>query len=133
MEQRIVGIPGTIGLCPVALREEFTHVSIYIDQMLHIYPSPSPFAALAKHTPQDFSATSVRYDAGFRDPLIESIAAEVLGELEFETSCGDLLVETLADTLAVRLLNNYSGQSANPLRVSHRSKGLDPRRLQRAI
>ena len=133
MKQRIVGFPGTIGLCPVGLREEFTLVSKYIDEMLHIYLSPSPFAALAKHTPQDFSAASVRYEAGFRDPLIEYIGAEVLGELEFETSCGDLLVETLADTLAVRLLNNYSSQSANPFRVSHRSKGLNSRRLQRTI
>ena len=133
MQQRIVGVPGTIGLCPVGLREEFTHVSKYIDEILHIYLPPSPFAALAKHTPQDFSAASVRYDAGFRDPLIEYVAAEVLGELQFETSCGDLLVETLADTLAVRLLNNYSSLSVNPFRVSHRSKGLDSRRLQRAI
>ena len=125
MKQRIVGFPGTIGLCPVGLREEFTHVSKYIDEMLHIYLSPSPFAALAKHTPRDFSEAAVRYDAGFRDPLIEHIAAEVLGELEFETSCGDLLVETLADTLAVRLLNNYSSHSAKPFRVSHRSKGLE--------
>ncbi len=132
MKQRIVGVPGTIGLCPVGLREEFTHVSKYIDEMLHIYLSPSPFAALAKHTPQDFSAATVRYDAGFRDPLIEHIATEVLGELEFETSCGDLLVETLADTLAVRLLTNYSSRSASPFRL-HRSKGLNSRRLQRAI
>ena len=90
-------------MCPVGLREEFTHVSKYIDEILHIYLPPSPFAALAKHTPQDFSAASVRYDAGFRDPLIEYVAAEVLGELQFETSCGDLLVETLADTLEITI------------------------------
>jgi AraC family transcriptional regulator len=133
IRQRIVGSVGTVGLCPVGVREDFTYVSKDIDEMLHIYLSPSPFAALAKHTSADFSAASVRYDAGFRDPLIEYIALEVLGELRLETSCGDLLVETMADTLAVRLLKNYSSLSVNPFRVSERSKGLDSRRLSRAI
>jgi AraC family transcriptional regulator len=133
IRQRIVGSPGTIGLCPVGVREDFTYVSKDIDEMLHVYLSPSPFAALAKHTSRDFGAASVRYDAGFRDPLIEQIAVEILGELRVETSCGLLLIETLADTLAVRLLNNYSSISINPFRVSGRSKGLDSRRLQRAI
>jgi AraC family transcriptional regulator len=133
IRQRIVGSPGTIGLCTVGVREDFTYVAKDIDKMLHIYLSPTPFAALAKHTSRDFGAADVRYDAGFRDPLIEHIAVEILGELRAETSCGDLLVETMADTLAVRLLNNYSNLNVNPFRASHRSKGLDSRRLQRAI
>jgi AraC family transcriptional regulator len=133
IRQRIVGTRGTIGLCPMGVREDFTYVSKDIDEMLHVYLSPTPFAALAKHTSRDFNAASVRYDAGFNDPLIEYIAAEILSELQLETSCGDLLIETLADTLAVRLLNNYSSLSVNPFRVSSGSKGLDSRRLRRAI
>jgi AraC family transcriptional regulator len=131
VRQHIVGFPGVIGLCPAGVLEEFTCISKDIAEMLHIYLSPSPFTALAKHTSQDFGSESVRYEAGFTDPLIEHIAAEVLRELRHETSCGDLLIETLADSLAVRLLNNYSSVNANPFRVSQRSKGLDRRRLQR--
>jgi AraC family transcriptional regulator len=131
--QHIVSFPGVISLCPAGVREDFAYISNDIEEMLHIYLSPSPFAALARHTSQDFTSESVRYEAGFRDLLIEQIAAEILSELRHETSCGNLLVETLADGLAVRLLNNYSSLSAVPLRVSHRSGTLDSRRLQRVI
>lgn len=43
-------------------------------------------------------------DAGFRDPFIHCIAWELIGELNHETSCGDLFAETLADCLAIRSL-----------------------------
>jgi AraC family transcriptional regulator len=133
VRQRIVGTRGSIGICPMGLHEDATHVSGHIDEMLHIYLSAAPFAALAKHTSRDFNASSVRNDAGFNDPLIESIAGEILGELQRETSCGDLLIDTIADTLAVRLLNNYSSLNVDPFRNARKSKGLDPRRLQRTI
>lgn len=131
--QRTIGIRGTIGLCPMGVHEDSTYVMHDIDEMLHIYLSPAPFVALAKHTSGDFSAASVRNDAGFHDPLIETIAWEILGELQIETSCGDILVETLADALAVRLLNNYSSLNLNPFPSTRGSRGLDPRRLQRVI
>jgi AraC family transcriptional regulator len=117
----------------MGVHEDSTHVMHHIDQMLHIYLTPVPFAALAKHTSGDFSAASVRNDAGFRDPLIETIAGEILGELQLETSCGDILIETLADALAVRLLNNYSNLNLNPFPATRGSRGLDSRRLQRVV
>ena len=117
----------------MGVHEDSTYVMHDIDEMLHIYLSPGPFAALAKHTSGDFSAASVRNDAGFHDPLIETIAGEILGELQLETSCGDILVETLADALAVRLLNNYSSLNLNPFPDTRGSRGLDSRRLQRVI
>lgn len=133
VRQRTAASPGTIWLCPAGLREDFIHLSKDIDEVLHIYLPPNPFMALARHTSQDFSAESVRYDSGFHDPLIEHIAASVLDELRHETSCGDLLVETLADSLAVRLLNNYSSLSADPASTPGRTRRLDSRRLQRVI
>jgi AraC family transcriptional regulator len=133
IRQRTVGTPGTIGLSPLGVSEDFTYVSKDVEEMLHIFLSPGLFTALAKHTSRDFTAASVRYDAGFFDPLIERIAAEIIGELQHETSCGDLLVETLADTLALRLLNNYSTLSVDPFRGVRGSNGLDERRLQRTM
>ncbi len=133
IRQRIVGTPGTIGLSPLGVSEDFTYVSKEVEEMLHIFLSPGLFTALAKHTSRDFTAASVRYDAGLYDPLIERIAAEIIGELRVETSCGSLLIETLADALAVRLLNSYSSLSVDPFRESRGSHGLDERRLQRAI
>jgi AraC family transcriptional regulator len=133
IHQRTIGTPGTIGLCPLGVHENSTYVAQYIDEMLHIYLSAPLFAAVTRHTSSAFSAASVRNDAGFNDPLIEHIGTEILRELYVETSCGDLLVETLADVLAVRLLNNYSSLSVDPFRDKSRPKGLDPRRLQRVI
>jgi AraC family transcriptional regulator len=131
--QRTVGRPGTIGLCPLGVHEDSTYVENYIDEMLHIYLSAPLFAAVTRHTSRDFSAAAVRNDAGFNDPLIEHIGTEILRELQIETSCGDLLVETLADVLAVRLLNTYSSLNVDPFRDARRPKGLDQRRLQRVI
>ena len=65
VRQRIVTSSGTIGLSPASVREDYKCVETDIDEMLHIYLSPSPFAALAKHTSESFDAASVRYDAEF--------------------------------------------------------------------
>jgi AraC family transcriptional regulator len=133
VEQRIVGRPGTIGLVPVGVREDFAHVGKFVDEILHIYLSLESFAAVTKEMSRDFGPAAVRYDAGFQDPLIEHIALELVGELRHETSCGDLLAETLADGLAVRLLNSYSTWSGLPSRLTRRPKALDPRRLSRVL
>lgn len=117
----------------MGVHEDSTYVMHDIDEMLHIYLAPAPFAAVAKHTSGTFSAASVKNDSGFNDLLIESIAAEILGELQSETSCGDLLIETLADALVVRLLNDHSSVSVNPFPITRGAKGLDSRRLQRVI
>ena len=133
IRQRIEGVPGTIGLSPMGVHEDFTHVSSPIDEMLHIYLSSTVFVALTKYTSRDFHPSAVRNHAGFEDPLIANIADAILAELQFETSCGDLLVETLADLLAIRLLNSYSSLAVNLFRSSRASKGLDARRMQRTI
>jgi AraC family transcriptional regulator len=58
---------------------------------------------------------------------------ELVGELRHETSCGDLLAETLADSLAARLLNNYSTWTGAPSQIARRPKALDLRRLGRVL
>jgi AraC family transcriptional regulator len=133
VQQRIVGHPGTIGLVPVGVREDFAHVAKFIDEMVHIYLARDSFAALTEEMSRDFRPGAIRYDAGFQDLLIERIALELVGELRHETSCGDLLAETLADTLAARLLNNYSTWSGAPSQIMRRPKTLDPRRLRRVL
>jgi AraC family transcriptional regulator len=120
-------------LVPVGVREDFAHVAKFIDEMVHIYLSSDSFAALTEEMSRDFRPEAIRYDAGFQDPLIERIALELVGELRHETSCGDLLAETLADTLAARLLNNYSTWSGSPSQITRRPKALDPRRLHRVL
>jgi AraC family transcriptional regulator len=131
--QRVASSIGTIGLTPAGMREDFKHVEGDIDALLHIHLAPPAFAALAQRASRSADAMAIRYDAGFRDPLIECIATEIVNELRFETSCGDLLVETLAQALAVRLLNNFSSIGAGSVHRAERANGLDARRLQRVI
>lgn len=133
IRQRIIGRPGTIGIVPVGVHEDFAHVSKFIDEIVHIYLAPDPFIDIAKHVTPDFRPSGVRYDAGFQDPLIEGIALALVGELRDETSCGDLLAETLADTLAMRLLTNYSIWGRGPPPVGRKAKALDSRRLGRVL
>jgi len=133
IRQRIVARPGTIGIVPVGVREDFAHVAKFIDEIVHIYLSLDYFTALAKHTSRDFVPGAVRYDAGFQDLLIEGIALALVDELRNETSCGDLLAETLAGTLAIRLLNNYSTWSGGLTQIDPRTKTLDSRRLNRVL
>ena len=112
---------------PVGLLEEFTHVAKYIDEMLHIYLSPACLRPLAQHISRDFSAASVRYEAGFHDPLIEYIAAEVLARTaEFETSCGDPSGRNAGRHTRGAVAQSYSSHGApDPFRVAQRSKGLE--------
>lgn len=133
IRQRFVARPGTIGIVPHGVREDFARVSGFIDEIVHIYLSLDCFAALAKHMSQDFGPGAVRYDGGFQDPLIEGVGVALVSELRDETSCGDLLAETLADTLAVRLLNNYSTGSRAPPVMKQGARALDAKRLARVL
>jgi AraC family transcriptional regulator len=133
VRQRIVGHPGTIGLVPVGVREDFAHVAKFVDEIMHIYLAFDSFVALSEEMSRNFGPAAIRYDAGFQDPLIERIALELVDELRHETSCGDLLAETLADSLAARLLNNYSTWSGTPSPTARRTPALDPRRLSRVL
>jgi AraC family transcriptional regulator len=133
IRQRILARPGTIGIVPVGVREDFAHVAGFIEEIVHIYLSLECFAALTEHLSREFGPGTVRYDAGFQDPLVEGVAIALVSELRDETSCGDLLAETLADTLAVRLLNNYSTRSGGLSESKRGTKALDAKRLRRVL
>ncbi|MDB5607350.1 MAG: hypothetical protein JWP25_4250, partial [Bradyrhizobium sp.] len=75
---------------------------------------------------------SQRHESGFQDPLVAQIAYAIASELQTQTSSGRLLAETLASTLAVRLVQNHVSPScaqAFPLTT----QGLDRRRLSRVL
>ncbi len=132
IRQRILARPGTIGIVPVGVREDFVHVAGFIEEIAH-YFSLECFAALTEHLSREFGPGTVRYDAGFQDPLVEGVAIALVSELRDETSCGDLLAESLADTLAVRLLNNYSTRTGGLSESKRGTKALDAKRLRRVL
>ena len=133
VEESFVASPGTIGLSPTGVHEDYVELPRDISEILHVYLPANPFVALAKHTSQSFSGRAVDYRAGFKDPRIGGIANQIAEELRFETSCGNLLVEVLADELAVRLLSHHSSAAVDLVASDTPSIALDPRRLRRVL
>lgn len=132
MYQRTPAARGAIWIGQAGLREDFVNFSCDVDEMLHIYLPERPFAILdADDDLQKFSSASLRYEAGFYDPLLEQIAEVILSELRMQTSCGGLLINSLSTSLVMRLLNSHSNLLPEPIDISLARKGLDRRRLQR--
>jgi AraC family transcriptional regulator len=68
---------------------------------------------------------SLRYEGGFQDPPLLEIASALVAQLQNQTSAGRLAAETLACSLAARLVQRHS------LRTT--PGGLDRRRLSRVL
>jgi AraC family transcriptional regulator len=131
---RTVAERGTIWLSPAGLQEEIIEISDPVPGILHIYLPSSAFLLDSLGADLDQSVIgSLRYESGFQDPLLAEIAYAIASELRTETSAGRLLAETLASTLAARLVQNHV--SPSPAREIPRisPEGLDRRRLSRVL
>jgi AraC family transcriptional regulator len=131
---RTVAERGTIWLSPAGLQEEIIEISDPVPGILHIYLPSSAFLLDSLGADLDQSVIgSLRYESGFQDPLLAEIAYAIASELRTETSAGRLLAETLASTLAARLVQNHV--SPSPARGIPRitPEGLDRRRLSRVL
>jgi AraC family transcriptional regulator len=130
---RTVAERGTIWLSPAGLREDFVDISDPLPGILHIYLGPNRFSQDSLGIDLDESVVaSLRYESGFQDPLLAEIAYAILSELQVETSAGRLLAETLACSLAARLVQNH----VSPPRLAslyRKPEGLDRRRLARVL
>ena len=75
----------------------------------------------------------LRYEAAFEDSLISAMARAVASELKAETSAGRLMVKSLANCMAVRLLQNCVRTPAAKSRTALPKGGLDRRKLLRVL
>jgi AraC family transcriptional regulator len=125
---------GTIWLRPAGVHEGLIDMSEPVPAVLHLYLPPSRLSA--EDLGDGFDATaisSLRHEGGFRDPLLAEIAYAITSELEYETSAGRLLAETLALSLTARLVQSHVGASPSHLVTSPTREGLDSRRLTRVL
>jgi AraC family transcriptional regulator len=132
--ERTVAERGTIWLCPAGLGEDFVALSDPIPEILHIYLASSHFSPNSLGVDLGKSViASLRYESGFKDPLVAGIASAIVSELQTQTSAGRMLAETLAASLAARLVQNHL--SPSPAHDSPRitQEGLDRRRLSRVL
>ena len=131
---RTVAERGTIWLSPAGLQEDLIDISDPLPEILHIYLPSSHFSPGSLGVDLDEAMIgSLRYESSFKDPLIASIASAIVSELRTPTSAGRLLAETLASSLAARLVQNHvdpSPAEAFPRITQH---GLDRRRLSRVL
>jgi AraC family transcriptional regulator len=132
--ERTVAERGTIWLCPAGLKEDFVDLSDPVPEILHIYLQSSHFSPNSLGVDLDKSViASLRYESGFKDPLVAGIASAIVSELQTQTSVGRLLAETLASTLAARLVQNHVSQSPAQAFPRFTQEGLDRRRLSRVL
>jgi AraC family transcriptional regulator len=130
---RTVAERGTIWLSPAGMQEGFIDISDPVPEILHVYLPPDQFSPDSLGIGLDESViASLRYDSGFQDPLLAEIAYALVAELRTETAAGGLLAETLAATLAARLVQNHVSPAA-PAFPPIAPEGLDRRRLSRVL
>jgi AraC family transcriptional regulator len=130
---RTVSKRGTIWLSPARGPEAVVEMSDPLPAMLHIYLPPQ-FSPKSLGEGSDPSAiASLRFESSFLDPLVAEMAYAITSELQRETSVGSMLIETLASSLAARLVQNHVGALARDVSARATQAGLDRRRLARVL
>jgi len=130
---RTIAERGTIWLSPPGPKECSFDISAAVPQVLHIYLPSQHFSADCLGISVDAAAahTSLRYERSFQDPLVAEIAFAIVSEMRTETAGSRLLAETLAVSLAARLVHSHSGLSPDKDLEQLSQQGLDRRRLTR--
>jgi AraC family transcriptional regulator len=130
---RAIADRGTIWLSPPGPKEVRFDISAPVPQVLHIYLPSQHFSADSLGIGVDAAAahTSLRYERSFQDPLVAEIGFAIVSEMRTQTAGGRLLAETLAVSLAARLMHSHSGLSPDKDLEQLSHQGLDRRRLTR--
>jgi AraC family transcriptional regulator len=129
---RTIAERGTIWLSPPGPKEVLVDITAPLPQMLHMYLPARHFSAESLGIDVGYSAPeSLRYQHSFQDPLVAEIAFAIVSEMLTQTAGGRLLAETLAVSLAARLVHSHSGLSPDKDLEQLSHQGLDRRRLTR--
>jgi AraC family transcriptional regulator len=129
---RTIAERGTIWLSPPGPKEVLVDITAPLPQMLHMYLPARHFSAESLGIDVGYSAPeSLRYQHSFQDPLVAEIAFAIVSEMRTQTAGGRLLAETLAVSLAARLVHSHSGLSPDKDLEQLSYQGLDRRRLTR--
>jgi AraC family transcriptional regulator len=131
---RTVSERGTIWLSPAGGPDGVIEMSDPMPALLHIYLPSSQFSTRNLGEGADGSAVaSLCYESGFQDPLVAEMAYAITAELQRETSAGSMLIETLAPSLAARLVQKHVGTLGHDVSARATQAGLDRRRLSRVL
>jgi AraC family transcriptional regulator len=125
---------GTIWLTPPGLDGDVVDISSPLPEILHVFLAPDCFSPTALGIAIDpMLIRSLRYERAFHDPLLAEIGYAIAAELRQQTAGGRVLVETLATSLAARLVQIHCGGSAVQAEPPSTRRGLDRHRLARVL
>ena len=128
---RTIAERGTIWLFPPGPKEVLLDIAAPV-QALHMHLPARHFSVESLGIDVGYSAPeSLRYQRSFQDPLVAEIAFAIVSDLRTQTAGGRLLAETLAVSLAARLMHSHSGLSPDKDLEQFFHQGLDRRRLTR--
>lgn len=134
INDRTVARRGVTWLSPAGSTESVIDISDPVQELLHMNLPLSQFSPENVGLDADGSlAASLRYEGGFRDPLLTEIGYAVASELRAETLGGQMLIETLANTMVARLVQNHFGREYEATIVESPTGGLDKKRLSRVL
>jgi AraC family transcriptional regulator len=107
--QETIPLAGTTWLSPVGIGDNVLTITAPIPRGIHLYLPRKLFSQLSDDfdLPRD-PARSVRYVAGIRDGMINSIALSILSELTAESAAGRMYVETASWMLAAHIIRDYA-------------------------
>ena len=131
---RTVARRGTVWLCPEGVQEDEVSISTLLPGMLHLYLDPVLFTPEALgESMGGGEAGTFYFDRGFEDPLIAQIGLTILAELQEETPTGNLLIESLAGSLAVRMLHRRANVAALRMRGLEAGADMAHRRMRLVV
>jgi AraC family transcriptional regulator len=131
---RYVSRRGMAWLCPSGWGEGSIDIAGDLPGIMHLYISPSQLSPNKLGIDIDESAVgALEHESAFEDPLLTEIAYAIASELHTETSAGSLLVESLASTIAARLVQKHASTSPARSYPLLKTEGLDRRRLFRVL
>lgn len=131
---RTIAGRGKIWMSPAGLQEDVLDISAPMPEVLHIYLPRRHFMPEGLGADLDQSVIeSLRFENSFDDPLLAEIGYAIAAELETQTSAGRVLADTLASSLAARLVQKYVSRSPTHLKSLVAEEGLDSRRLSRVL
>ena len=133
VRQKVVAVPGTIWLCPAGICEEATRLSGDMPEVLHVYLPPHSFLRLDGESRADFRAQDLRYQSKVTNPAVLRLTANIVRELNEETSSGGLKMDALAVELIGALAQDHAEISASGPPVTLAKGVLDRRRLDRVL
>ena len=125
-------VPGMVWLCPAGIGEDMIHLYGKVEESIHLYLPASPLSETAlREIEVDPDKVRLRYDGGFRAPMVEHIARAIHAEMIDAAPLGRMQVETLAKALGVYIMRHHSNLDPASTSLPAVRGALDARRLER--